>query len=188
MNWIVFALLAWLALGFEAGFVSALQLGSTAIAPSFVLVFLVFIALWARSMQALGASLVLGAAMDLLHQYPTSTGELAVVMGPWSVGCMIAGYLVINFRAMMFRRNPLAMGFLSALGAAVAQVVVLSLLRVRSSYDDIVLDGATLELGRRLASAVYTGVLAVPLTWALRPTLGWLGLRRPSAAGPGMRY
>lgn len=185
MNLLVVAIVAWICLGLEVGFRAALQLGDQAIAPSFVLVLIVFLGLWARPVQLLGVSMVLGALLDLLNLVPAGT-ESIVVLGPWALGCTAAAYTVLNFRAMVFRRNPLAVAFLSTAGAMVANIVALSLLAFRAVYDDLALAGAGTELWLRLASSLYTGVLSLLLSPVLGALSGLMGLKRP-VVGLGRR-
>lgn len=187
MNWLVFLIVAWAVLGMEVGLRDAFQVGTSAIAPSFLMVLLVFVALWARPATLLAASAAIGVLMDLVHQIPTRDGETVVVVGPWALGCMVAGYTVLNFRGMMFRRNPITAGILAVIAGAVAAAVVVALLRIRGSYDRIEFGGAASELWPRLASALYTGVVAVPMTWLLQRAGGLMGFRRPMEAASGRR-
>ncbi|MDX2116121.1 MAG: hypothetical protein SFZ24_10965 [Planctomycetota bacterium] len=183
MNWLIFALLAWLMAGMELGLRDALQIGNLALAPSFVMILLVFVALWARPQTALGVGLSLGALLDLLYVLPTQTGETAVLMGPWALGCTLAAYTVLNFRALMFRKNPLTMAFLCAVATAIANVIVLAILALRAFYDPILLPSATSELWQRLGTAVYTGVVALAVGPALQTLAPWLGFRRQTQLG-----
>lgn len=188
MNWIVFALIAWIMLGFEEGFRAALQLGSLAVTPSFVLVLIVFVSLWARPMAALAVGLILGVMMDLVYLVPTSggSGETVAVVGPWALGGLLAAYTVLNFRGMVFRHSPLTMGFLCAVSSALAQVLVLAILTVRSHYDIIDLGGASNQLWQRLGSAAATGILALvmaPLLNAAGPLLGFRAQRNMAPSG-----
>lgn len=183
MNWAIFALLSWLFLGLEQGLRPALQVGSLAVAPSFVLVLIVFVSLWARTGTALAAAMVLGFFLDLLNLQPTTVGESAVVVGPWALGCVLAAYTTLNFRAMVFKRNPLTMGFLCTLGAAVANVLVLAILALRSRYDVVLLQSASGDLVQRLFSSLYTGVLGLVLAPALAWLSPWLGFKKQSAGG-----
>lgn len=187
MNWLVFLIAVWITLGMEVGLRDAFQVGASSIAPSFLMVLLVFVSLWARPATLLGASAAIGVLMDLVHQLPTRDGETVVIVGPWALGCMAAGYTVLNFRGMMFRRNPITAGILAAIAGAVAASVVVALLRIRSSYGLIEFGGAAAELWPRLASALYTGIVAVPMTWVLHRAGGLMGFRRPMEAAAGRR-
>jgi len=187
MNWLVFLIAAWIVLGMEVGLRDAFQVGVSSVAPSFLMVLVVFVSLWARPATLLGASAMIGVLMDLVHQVPTKDGETVVIVGPWALGCMAAGYTVLNFRGMMFRRNPITAGILAVIAGAVAAAVVVSLLRLRGSYDRIEFGGAAVELWPRLGSALYTGVIAIPMTWVLHRLGGLMGFRRPMEAAAGRR-
>lgn len=187
MNWFVFAFIAWLTLGMEHGLRQALQIGHLNLAPSFVLVLVVFVSLWAKTLQALWASLLLGACLDMLNLVPTSTGETIAILGPSALGCLVASFTVLNFRVMMFRRKTLTIAFLCAVAGAIAGVVVLAILTTRAFYDDIVLVSASSELWQRLGSALYTGVLALFMGPALQWVGPWMGFRKPQSLGGGHR-
>lgn len=187
MNWIVFAIVAWIFLGFESGFRETLQVGQTNIAPSFVLVLLVFVSLWARPLHAMWAAFLLGASLDMLNQVPTRGGETISILGPWALGCMLASYTVLNFRVMMFRRNPLTIAFLCAIGGGIAGVVALAFVALRGYYDDLVTVPASSSLFQHAASSVYTGALALLLGPVLNWIGPWMGFRRPASLAGGRR-
>lgn len=189
MNWAIFSLLSWLFLGLETGFRSALQVGSLAVVPSFVLILVVYVSLWARTTTALAAAMILGCFLDLLNLQATSTGESVVILGPWALGSALASYTVLNFRAMVFRRNPLTMAFLCTLGAAVAHVLVIALLTLRSKYDVVLIPSASADLWQRLGSALYTGMLGLIVGPALNFIGPWLGFKKQTSGGAGgFRY
>lgn len=187
MNWIVFGVVAWIFLGFESGFREALQVGHTNIAPSFVLILLVFVSLWAKPIHALWAAFILGASLDMLNQIPTRGGETISILGPWTLGCMSASYTVLNFRVMMFRRNPLTIAFLCAVGGGIASIVALAFISLRAFYDDIIPVPATTNLFQHAASAFYTGALALLIGPALQWIGPWMGFRRPASFNSGRR-
>lgn len=187
MNWLLFSILAWIALGMEVGLRDAFQIGHTPLAPSFVMILIVFVALWARPLTLLAAACILGALLDLVNQVNTTHGESVVVLGPWALGSMLAAYTVLNFRAMMFRRNPITAAILCVLAGAIAAAVVVVLLRIRAQYDDIQVASAAAELLPRLGAALYTGLVAVPFIWLLNRLGGPLGFRRPMEAA-GRRH
>jgi hypothetical protein len=187
MNWVVFGLLAWLFLGLEAGFRQALQIGHLDIAPSFVMILLVFVSLWARPIHALWAGILLGAGLDLLNLVTTTGGEDTAILGPWALAGLVAAYTVLNFRVMMFRRNPLTIAFLCAVAGGISGVVVMAILALRAFYDPIVIHSASRELGERLGSAVYTGVISIVVGPMLQFVGPWLGFRRPVSMAPMRR-
>lgn len=188
MNWVVFAIVSWILLGCEIGLRDALQLGSSSIAPSFLIPLIVYIALWARTNTALTAALALGITLDLLNTWPTESNEDLVIVGPWAFGCMLAAYTALNFRTMMLRKSPVTAAILCVICAGVAQVVSLAIITFRSSYDEIVLPSAAAELWPRLASALYTGALALVITPALQFISPWFGLRRTAGPAGGLRF
>jgi hypothetical protein len=187
MNWAILALLCWLFLGLEAGFRDALQVGALGVAPSFVLILVVFISLWAKPAQALGIALAMGFFMDLLRLVPTSAGENAAIVGPWTLGCLVAAYTVLNFRAMVFRRNPLTMAFLCTLGSTVASVMVVAVLTLRSFYDVVQISSASRELWLNLGCALYTGVVGLVVGPALNSIGPWLGFRKQMQSASAWR-
>ncbi len=188
MNWVVFAIIAWALFGFQVGLRDALQLGASSIAPSFVIPLVIFVALWARLGAAMVAALIIGLTLDLIYTWPTDRGEELVIIGPWSFGCMLAAYTVLNLRTMMFRRSIVTVAILSVIGAAIAQIFGLALVTVRSTYDDILLPSAAAELWPRLASSIYTGALALVIAPALHFISPWLGMKRTSGPAGGLRF
>lgn len=188
MNWVVFAVVAWVLFGCEIGLRDALQLGDSSIAPSFVMPLLVFVALWARPGASLVAALLIGVTLDLIHTWPTERGQDIVIVGPWAFGCMLAAYTTLNLRTMMFRKSIVTIAILSVIGAAIAQIFGLALLTVRSSYDDILLPSAAAELWPRLASSVYTGVTALLVAPILQFISPWLGMRRTTGPAGALRF
>jgi len=171
VNWLVFAVFAWLALGLETGLKDALQLGSSGVAPSFVMTLLAFVAASSTRSAALWAAASVGAALDLLNAQPVPGGvDEVVVFGPYTLGCMLAAYATVTTRPLVFRRSTIALAFLTFVFAAMAAVVVTALLAVRSWYDPTIEIAAGRELLLRLGAALYSAGLAL----LLGPALGFL--------------
>ncbi|MEL7474371.1 MAG: hypothetical protein AAGK04_13720 [Planctomycetota bacterium] len=168
MNWFVFALFAWLAIGLEVGLKDVLQIGPGSVAPSFVLPLAVFVAMWAPSSVALWASFALGVLVDLTWQVPRTDAGVATILGPYALGFTLAGWLVINMRGMVIRRNPATMAFLCLLASAVAQTVVVALYTIRSLYGDPVAWSPASELlSRVFAGSLYTALMGLLLSLGL---------------------
>jgi cell shape-determining protein MreD len=168
MSWVVFAVGAWILLGFELGLKGSLHLGGTQIAPSFLAVYAVFIACSAPPRAAQWGCLILGALMDLTSPIsPVGGGSVFTTLGPNALGSLLMCQLVLALRGLMFRRNPLTLAFLSAVGFALWQVVVTAVFTVRHMTGDPTAWTAGHELASRLGSAVYTGVVALPVSLAL---------------------
>jgi len=170
MNWVLFAICAWLTLGLELALRDLLQLGPSGVAPSFMLPLAIYVALWAPARAAVGACFVLGLLVDLTG--PRMIGQTPKVFaGPHALGYMLACALVLNMRGAIMRRNPISLIVLTVLGGAISTIVVVSLHTIRHIYDPFVWD-ATGELLSGLAGALYSGasaaVMSLPL-FALLP-------------------
>jgi hypothetical protein len=194
MNWLVFTLLAWIFMGLEVGLKDALAIGPLGIAPSFVLVLLTVVAMSARAPHALWAAFMMGVLLDLTNSIPTISGPALstatdtitaaggggggpaiTILGPYAFGCPLAAQLIISLRALMIRRNPLTVGFLSAVCGLVITVVLVAILSIRSRFDPIVWD-ASQALLVHAASALYTGVVGIVVALALVPIAPLLGM------------
>lgn len=173
MNWIVFAIFAWIGMAFETGFRDALALGNSSVSPSLVMILAAFVALWAPMRHALAAALVIGLLLDFNELVRTPAGEPIVVVGRHAIGCLLASYTVITLRGMMFRRNAITIVVLSGVTMALTQVVAIAMLKFRSLYDVVIFDDAASQLGSQLGSAVYTAALAFLVGPALN-RIKWL--------------
>lgn len=179
MNWYAFAIAAWIALGLELGLKDALNLGTTGIAPSFVVPLAVFICMGAAPARAIASCLILGLFLDLTSTLPLDPrATLAgVAPGPHALGLALAGQLVVTIRGMMIRRNPLTMAFLAGAASGVMHVVVVALVLLRRIIGDPVTWDPLEQLALRAGTSVYTGVVALPLALALFPMAPLLGLQ-----------
>ena len=179
MNWLVVGILSWIALGMERGLKDAFQLGDSAIAPSFIVVLVVYIAAWARRPQALVLGLLIGLAADLLADHSTAPqGDVLTIVGPEAIGMLLAAYTVSIMRAWMLRSSSLAIGVMSIIACAVSGVLGLTLLKMHNMAEALALGPASSELGQRMGTALYSGIVAVPLAMGLnfiRPLLGFSG-------------
>lgn len=169
MNWILLAILAWLALGLETGLRKVLALGPGNISPSFVIPLVVVVALNAPPRAAAWAALLAGLVLDLLWRIPLQGGGTATIAGPYAIGCLLAAQLVLSMRGMVIPKNPLTVGVLSLLAAAITQIVVVGFMTARASYGDPIEWAATSELLTRLLGALYTGVVGLALGVVMLP-------------------
>lgn len=181
MNWVLFALVTWVALGLETGLKPALQLGPTPIAPSFLVPVAVIVTLFAPSAIALWACLIIGVLADLTWSIPRTDGGIATLVGPYALGYFLAGQLILAMRGVMARRNPFTVAFLSGIGALVINVVVVALITLHSFYDDPIDWRPTQQLFSRVLAAGYTAILGFFLAFALLPIAPWLGLAAPGS-------
>ena len=174
MNWYAFALIAWLVLGMELGLKSALALGQTSIAPSFVIPLATFVSLCAQPRQALVACLVLGLGLDLTGATDLAGGGTVTVVGPYALGLALGGQLVLAMRGVMMRQNPLTLVVLAILASMITQVIVVAIMTTRSFYDPIVWD-TTAQIVHRTMGSLYTGVAALLMSLVLFPAAPVLG-------------
>ncbi|GAB4515929.1 MAG: hypothetical protein Tsb0013_20530 [Phycisphaerales bacterium] len=184
MNWLVFALMMWVMMGCDLGLRSLLALGSSSISPRFALVLLVFVCLHAPPGAMMLASVAIGLVMDIVSVTPMAeTSAPLVVIGPYTLGCMLAAYAILTVRSVMQRKSPFTMAALALVATVLVEVVRLTLLTVRSFYDGLALEEAATSLGTSLGIAAYTAVLA----FALTPVLGALrrALRFHGSSGMG---
>ena len=164
MNWIAFAVAAWVCLGLDRGLAPLLSPGMGRIAPSFVVPLVVFVALNAPPRAALWAALALGLATDLTSPVePAVAGVPVWVPGPNALGMMLAAQLVLAMRGMVLKRRLPTMIVLSVLAAAVSSVVVVAIFSVRGFAPEAAAVRPAAELLRRLGSALYTAGSAAVL-------------------------
>lgn len=175
MRWPVVAIMAYVVLGLETAVKPALAISPSGFrfSPTFLVPFLTFVALSGPTVPVLWVAVILGMIVDLYS--PRDTGEL-VVLGPYALGYMAAAYLVLVMRGLMFRRSPLSMMFLSILATAMAELVVVAFMTIRSVYTDPSAWSAGSELANRLLGALYTvmsaGVMSLIL-FPLTPVFGF---------------
>ncbi|GJM18801.1 MAG: hypothetical protein DHS20C14_10140 [Phycisphaeraceae bacterium] len=178
MNWGVFIILAWFALGLDLGLAPALAPGAGEVRPSFLFPLIVFVALRAPARTALWAGLIGGLMIDLTTPLARNGAPLATVPGPNALGTLIAAQLVLSTRAMVMHRNPLTMAVLTVAGAIVAGIAVVAVFTLRGFFGDSIIYESTHELGIALGCALYTGaaalLMSLPLFW-LAPVFGFAG-------------
>lgn|GEM_PF-382944 len=161
MNWIVFFLGSWVMMGLELGLRDGLQLGATGAAPSFVLLYLVFLALSAPRSTAVWTGLILGLMLDLTRAMPAANGLSVVTsIGPMALGGAMAAYTVTMVRGAVYQRNPIAAPVIVALAVFLAHLVSIALLATRSWYDPSVTIVATTEVAFSALVAGYTALVA----------------------------
>lgn len=175
MNALVFAVFAWIALGLERGLKPTLQIGPGQIAPSFVAILAVYVAASATPRAAQWACLALGLLVDLTSPMPRGDAGTLTVVGPNALGAFLAAHLTLSMRGLMFRQNPLSLGFLTVLGMGIWQAVVTGVFTLRHVFGDPVEWHATSQVLGRMGASVYTALLALPLALALMPAGSLLG-------------
>lgn len=186
MNIVAYLVLLWLFAGLDLGLSDALQVGSSGIMPSLLLILVVFISLWATPGAAVGAALGVGLVLDLLIEQPAGQGTNVVVLGPHALGNVLGAYVVLNIRALMMKRSMWSLPALCLLAGAVHHTAALGLLTLRSLYDVLIVDDAGGRLLEGLGSAGTSAAVAIvlgPILSRLRPLMGF----RSEHAASGMR-
>jgi len=176
MNVVAVAIVAWVFIGLDAGLRDAFALGDTNIAPSFVIAFVTFVAMYAAPPAALWAALLIGLATDLVFQVPGLDGGRALtVVGPRLIAAVVGAWLVLTLRGLVIRRNPLTLGFLAGLVSLVwcSALAGLFALRHAVSSDTGLIPSRLLVEG--LASSLYTATVAALLALVLMPLAAFLG-------------
>ena len=176
MNWPVFAIVAYLLLGFERGLRDALAIGP--VQPSFLLVLGAFVSLSAPPMHAVWACLILGLTLDLTGGWPMVDIPAQPLIGPYALGGVLMAQVILTLRGKLVRHHLATLAVLTLFGVIAAQVVVVVLLTIQK------LTGAPLAFSPgqallvRLGSAGYTAILSVPIGFLLiaaSPILGFTG-------------
>lgn len=175
MNWWAFMLLAWIVLGLEVGLKSALALGHTAIAPSFVVPFATFVALCAQPRQAFWTCLILGLGLDLTSAVSLRDGGVITIMGPYALGLILGGQLVLAMRGIMMRQNPLTLVVLAVATSMVMHIIVIAIMSVRAGLGDAIAWDTTQQIIDRAGSSLYTGIAAGLMSLVLFPAAPILG-------------
>ena len=152
-----------------------LRLGPTAIAPSFIVPFIVFVSLFAPSLNSYWTALLLGLAIDLTS--PRGT-EGMIIAGPHALGLLGASYLVVSLRTVI-NRNTLALVVFSIVAAAFAGLVTVAIFTFRSWYTPQIAWFAGEQLSQRIFSALYTGASAALLSLILFPAHGLFRFQDP---------
>lgn len=171
MRWIWFILLTLVGALLEAGnLLNWIAFGSGQVRPSILLILLVFSALRAEPLEAIGLSFLLGFAEDLAGP----------VMGPNTVCWGLAGSLLCQMQGLLNVRYSVY---------RIAVVLASALLLMAASHGLAVLkteQAAVLHFRVLLGRALYTAAL-VPVLWPLLEYL-WPFLKKPpSGRRTGMR-
>ena len=181
MNPIGVALVLWLVAGLDWGLRSSLELGTTGIVPSLLVVVLTFVCMRGPGKGACVCAVVVGLMVDLLRDVALEgREETTVVVGPAVVGALFAAVFVVNLRGMLYQRNLAALAVLSGVSAVMMHLVAAMLLVVRSKVDDVIAPGS--QFGVAIGGAVYTAVAAIvlgPMLFAMAGLMGLGGGRRP---------
>jgi len=184
VNWLAFAVCAWIVMGLELGLRDLLTIPGWGVAPSFVTPLLVFIAMSADSRAAVWAGLLLGLAKDLTWGVERAIGEGVfepmMIPGPYALGGLLAAHLTLSMRGLVIGKNPLTIGFVTLVASCVVQIVVVFTISIRGVYEPLEWAPMT-ELLSRLGRAALTGVMGAVMALALLPLSGLFDFPDPHA-------
>ena len=184
MRWGVFIIFALIGIAIDGGLVDVLRIESLwDVRPSFCAVLAVFVALSAPRLAALWGCFVLGLLLDLSTPYTADGNRIVWLVGPYALGLLAGGWLVVRGRTIVFRRRALTIGVMTLGCLLVAQVIIVVLLMLRSRgwYPGGPVHWTDLSLGievlRRILIALYSGLFGVPAGWLLVRTLPLWGFQ-----------
>jgi hypothetical protein len=143
------------------------------------------VALHAEPRPTLWLALVVGLLADLLKPLAMVDGGAAVIPGPHALGFLLAAWMTLSVRGMVIRRNPLTLVVLSVVAAAVASIVAIALITLRTLGGDSLAWRGAGELLPGLLSALYTAATALVLSFPLfaaTPVFGFPHLHAPRFA------
>ncbi len=151
------------------------------ITPLAMPVLIVFIALFAPETVAIIVALLLGALVDLSPGYGELEGG-AHLIGPHALGFVVTTILVLKVRNVVFRRRVFTIAVLTA-GAVIttgATDAFVLLARGLLPWTPAVSSGGFGDLLKLIGTAIYSGLLAVPLGWCLLATIGLWKFHSPT--------
>jgi hypothetical protein len=184
VRWGVFLIFALIGIAIDGGFLDVLRIESLwDVRPSFCAVLAVFIALSAPRITALWGCFALGLLLDLSTPYTADGNRIVWLVGPYALGLLAGGWLVVRGRTVVFRRRALTIGVLTLgfLLVAQAMIVVLLVLRSRGWYPGGPVHWTDVSVGvevlRRILIAMYSGLFGIPAGWLLVRTLPLWGFQ-----------
>lgn len=185
MRWTVFAFFAYVFLALDTGLRPMLEIGSgeRGVAPSFLLILMVWVAMMGPGHAVRWAALVLGLLLDLASSYAASGGGIAVVAGPYALGFVLGAALAVQLRGLVYRRHPLHTGVLTLLSGACAFVPAVFLLTMRRivgtglGSEHVIVWSASDQLVHSFLTVFYSALVAVPVGWALNRVAGLFGFQ-----------
>ena len=170
-------------LAFDSSFGGVFTLRSIgSITPLAMPCLVVFVALFAPSMMAYVVVLTLGLLVDLSPGHGDLSSGIHLI-GPYTLGFFVSAILIVKVRNVVFRRKVFTIVILTAGCVVVTDAVEVVILILRSFMPwtpSLSGTGGIAGLAKMLATAIYSGLLAVLLGWFLLSTIGMWRFATPS--------
>ncbi|MBM4051345.1 MAG: hypothetical protein FJ270_01180 [Planctomycetes bacterium] len=160
----------------DSAFLQVLTIGGAR--PWLFPVVLAFVCFNASKLAAWWGALGMGLLYDLVSPTPVPGGATIVVVGPNTLGCLLAASAAIPLRGVVFKRNPVAVGVLAGVLLLIHQVGWFASWTVRGWLGDpvpwIVGKVGAAMLGSFWA-ACATALLGIPVSLLLDRVERWWG-------------
>lgn len=170
MRWPIFAIFAYVALALNQSVNLLLHIPTWwgDVSPDFVLILAAFIGLWASPNAVLWGCFLLGLFVDLNPHTGTDEASLQIIVGPAALGYLFGGYAMIQFRGLLHRDSPLAIGVLT-FGSGIFIYLVIMAVLVLHGLIQQPLPGwdPPGQLVYRFFMLLYSAVVALPVAWLL---------------------
>jgi len=176
MRWWVALIMVIIAVGLDTGLAGVFTIrGIGHATPSFSACLLGYIALQARPRAALWAAVLLGLVLDLSPSSAGAVGGLPII-GPRTLGCIAAVYLIVLLRPVVFRRRLVTVAVIGGLAWVCIGLGSASVETIRwwvPWTHAIAPPPASSRLITVFASALYTVLLGLPAGAFLLSTTRW---------------
>lgn len=174
MNWLLFMILAYLAVAGQIGLSALLRIGTPigTIQPRLELILVAAVAIAGTTKPAITACVLLGLAADLA----TTHAGGHIVVGPYTLGFTAAAILVLQLRLALMSGHPVSIALSVFIAGLAVALVVTGVWTARAALLNHPPQYAPMaDLTDRLIGAAYTAAIALPLAWPLRRLMPHLG-------------
>jgi len=166
VNWIIFAILAYLAAALQDGLVPTLLIQAPVgeVRPNLLLILAVFLAMHAPSRVVLLTWAALGLILDILT---VDYAGGAVLLGPYTFGFLAGAVVALQLRQVVLKHHVFSLAFCTAVCGTGVALIVVGIFGFRNLYDPLAGYSPLADLAARVLGVLYTAVLALPLSWPL---------------------
>lgn len=173
MNWLVFIACGLVVAALDGGFSAALSIGP--FRPALLPAVVAFVALHGPRRTTLWAAFAAGILVDLLQPSIGAAGVPFHVLGPNALGYAFGATAVLLLRSMVFRRNPLTLGFMTAVLSIGITLVTAAVFSARRFWSDESppWQGEAVQpwILRQFVADLLSGLWAIPLAWPLNASI-----------------